>query len=295
MRRVIGGRAYRYCDGVLGDDEALRGFEALAKEVFNLDFAPWRKAGWWGGDYVPHLLMDEGRAAANVSANRIRALRRGRELRLIQLGTVMTHPACRGRGLARRLMEDVLEKYRDCDGFYLYANDSVLDFYPKFGFVPAEEWEYGREIKKSSVPARALDVEDERDRALLIGKYLTFGNPRSALRVDGNTGLLMFYCGRFLKDCVYEIPALDAVAVAEHDGGQMLCHDVFGGGAPLGEILSALARPETKTAVLGFTPLDAEGFTARPRREADTTLFVRGAAADLFAQDRLMFPPLFHA
>lgn len=73
-------------------------------------------------------------------SNRIDTVWRGEALRLVQLGTVMTAPAHRGKGLARSLMEAVLDDWgRTCDGVYLYANGTVLEFYPKFGFVPARE------------------------------------------------------------------------------------------------------------------------------------------------------------
>jgi GNAT superfamily N-acetyltransferase len=99
------------CDRVRDDDTARRGFLSLAKMVFGLDFAPWLEGGWWGGDYIPHALMDGDKVAANVSANLIRSCWRGESKRFVQLGTVMTDPACRGQGLARRLMEEVVARY----------------------------------------------------------------------------------------------------------------------------------------------------------------------------------------
>lgn len=45
----------------------------------------------------------------------------------------MTHPDYRGQGLAKKLLEHVIAKYEDqYDFLYLFANDTVLDFYPKF-------------------------------------------------------------------------------------------------------------------------------------------------------------------
>lgn len=39
----------------------------------------------------------------------------------------------RGRGLSRQLMEHIMATYEDIP-MYLSANESVLDFYPRFGF-----------------------------------------------------------------------------------------------------------------------------------------------------------------
>ena len=90
MRRMIGGHTYTLNDHIRDDETALAGFLKLAKTVFSLDFEPWLTGGWWGGDYIPHALMDGDRVAANVSANIIRSRWRGEEERFIQLGTVMT-------------------------------------------------------------------------------------------------------------------------------------------------------------------------------------------------------------
>ena len=296
MQRIIRNHEYTFCDRVRNDEVARRGFLKLARQVFGLDFEPWRAGGWWGGDYIPHALMDGDQVVANVSANIIRTRVKSVDKAFIQIGTVMTDPAYRGRGLARHLMEEVMARYGgNSDGVYLYANDSVLDFYPKFGFVIAQEHQYSLPARKSGEPVRRLDVDDPSDRALLIETYLAHSNPHSALPVLGNTGLLMFYCGQFMKSCVYEIPGMDAVAVAEHDGGRMIVYDVFGGNAPLRDILNALAAEDTQTAVLGFTPSDVDGFSVEPHTEEDTALFVTGELAKLFLENRAMFPLLSHA
>ena len=288
------GSGLTFRDCVRDDDGARSGFFALAKKVFGLDFARWHALGWWGDGYIPHALYDGDRAVSNVSANIIQTRLRGAEKRFIQLGTVMTDPDYRGLGLAKRLMETVLEKYAPaCDGMYLYANDSVVDFYPKFGFIPAEEYSFARPVSPSGAKVRAMDMDDPRDRALLLNRYAE-GNPFSALPMLGNAGLLMFYCAQFLKDCVYEVPGSGAVAVAEYEGDRMLVYDVFGGGT-LDEILSALARADTMTCALGFSPLLQEGFEVLPRREEDTTLFVLGGKENPFTRNRLMFPLLSRA
>lgn len=53
----------------------------------------------------------------------------------------MTDPDYRGRGLSRWLIDRVLEDFeQQVDFIFLYANDSVLDFYPKLGFKRAPEF-----------------------------------------------------------------------------------------------------------------------------------------------------------
>lgn len=278
-------------------DAPLReGFFALARSVFGLDFAPWYQAGWWTGRYIPHVLTVDGQVAANVSVNLIDTLRGGLPRRYIQLGTVMTDPAYRGQGLGRRLMEAVLERWRDaCGGMYLYANDSVLDFYPKFGFRPARETVHSRAFSGGQGCAQALDMDTAQALTLLREHYAQ-GNPFSALPMVDNFGLLMFYCGSFMKDRVRYIPSQDAVVVAEQEGDVLICHDIFcPAGKDLDAILSAAAAPETGRVELGFTPLSPAGWSAAPLREEDTTLFVLAGKEDPFAAAPCRMPSLSHA
>jgi len=278
------------------EDSALReGFFVLARQVFALDFAPWYRAGWWTDRYVPHVLTVDGRVAANVSVNIIDTQRDGVPRRYLQLGTVMTAPACRGRGLSRLLMETVLDQWLgSCDGVYLYANDSVLDFYPRFGFLPAGEHVHSRPLAGGQGSANKLDVGNPADLGLLRARY-ALGNPFSALPMVDNFGLLMFYCGSFLRECVRYVPEQDAVVVAEQAGDTLVCHDIYcPPGRDLAAILRAAAAPETARVELGFTPRGAEEWAVRPLLEEDTTLFVLAGKENPFSTPCRM-PSLSHA
>ena len=83
-------------------------YNALTQETYGFSFEPWYQAGYWGDAHVPYTLFDGGRAVSNVSVNRMELLLDGQARSCVQLGTVMTGPAYRGRGLSRRLVEVVL-------------------------------------------------------------------------------------------------------------------------------------------------------------------------------------------
>lgn len=100
---------------------------------------------------------------------------------------------------------------------FLFANETVLDFYPQFGFRREIQYQYTLPVPTARGGARKLSVDSLQDLALLRACYKR-GNPFSALQVVENFGLLMFYCGSFLKDCVYYIPQQNAVAVAVRRG-----------------------------------------------------------------------------
>ncbi|MBQ8953392.1 MAG: GNAT family N-acetyltransferase [Clostridia bacterium] len=281
------------------DDEALRAsFNALTRRVFGFDFADWHAGGWWTDErtgYTPHALVCGGQVAANVSATPISFQMAGETLRALQLGTVMTAPEWRGQGLQRRLMARVLDEAAgQYDMIYLYANESVMAFYPKFGFVPATEYAFSRPMPEGrgalSVPA---DMSGAADRGRLLRLYEQ-GNPFSAAAVRGETGLLMFYCAGFMSGSVYFIDALNAAAVAEYEDGALLLHDVFcPAGVSLEDVLGGLARPGIGRVEFGFTPKDAAGMSCAPVEE-DGGLFVMKGLKNPFAGRKMRLPTLSH-
>lgn len=58
----------------------------------------------------------------------------------VLLGAVGTSPEMRGRGYASRLVEALAGFYSDKDVFLFCRNDSLVDFYGKFGFSPCGRW-----------------------------------------------------------------------------------------------------------------------------------------------------------
>ena len=275
------------------DPHFRQSFDALAGQVFGLSFEPWYQSGFWTPSNLPYTLLSQGAALSNVSVNRLEVLLHGRPRRYIQLGTVMTREDCRGQGLAKRLMEEVLRDWTgQCDGMFLFANETVLDFYPKFSFRRETQYQYTLPVPTAQGGARKLSMDDPQDLALLRACYEK-GNPFSALQVVHNFGLLMFYCGSFLKDCVYYIPQQEAVAIVRQKGPVLECMDIFGGTC-LPELLSQAAAPGTTYARLGVAPIDGRFCRGEPIRDDDDALFVLEGKENPFATQKLHFPDLFH-
>lgn len=91
--------------------------------------------GYFEGDYIPYSFEVDGKIISNVSVNRMHFVLNGEKRYYIQIGTVMTASKCRNQGLARKLMDLIIEEYEDkCDGIYLFGDLSALDFYRKMGF-----------------------------------------------------------------------------------------------------------------------------------------------------------------
>ncbi|MBQ8639067.1 MAG: GNAT family N-acetyltransferase [Lachnospiraceae bacterium] len=303
------------------NEEALRkSFNELAGKVFGLDFEAWYQNGFWGEDYVPYSMVKNGKVIANVSVNPLTFQTVNGEKRLVQLGTVMTDPEYRGLGLSRRLIEEIHRDYAEtADGFYLFANESVLDFYPKFGYRKAVEYQAVKVFSAETdaagtvsagkaaaeacadetaaaqtASAKKVPMETKEDWDAFV-RMLSTCTVNSSLEMKGNSGLIMFYLSSFLKDNVYYIEENDCYAVAEIDGDTLELSAVFADHEVDPETVAAAFGSEIRQVRLGFSPIRKAGWELQQLMDDDTTLFVQGEA---FADDRLpdgMFPVLTHA
>lgn len=285
------------------DDEALRAsFNALTRKVFGFDFVKWHARGGWGEDYAPHALVDGGRVVANVSVNRMRFQTESGTKEGIQLGTVMTDPEYRGQGLGRALMECVLTRYAPgADGVYLFANDSVLDYYPKFGFRLAREYETvipaGAASEARPYALERVDWADSgaRRRFYTTLKSLEQGQKNDALFMSANRGLTQFWLDGEYANCIYLIPECSAYAVAAMHGEQAQILQVFGREeVNLLSLVRGLGAQAGET-TLGYTPMRRDGFATREYREEDCTLFILGEKRLSVERQKGRFPALSHA
>ncbi|WP_395546418.1 MULTISPECIES: GNAT family N-acetyltransferase [unclassified Lacrimispora] len=279
------------------EDNALRrSYNRLAEKTFGLSFEEFFQNGYWTDKYIPYSLIDDGKVIANASVNILKAFYNGQEKRCIQIGTVMTDSDYRNQGLSRYLIERILSEWKEtCDTMYLFANDSVLDFYPKFGFVKAVEYQCSSPITPTKGCVRKLDMSHASDREFLK-RYYSKSNPYSALAIKDNYELLMFYCTSLMKDCVYFLEDFDAVIIASNKNEILTCYDIFSdGNHAMIEMVSRVAESQIRTVVFGFTPAEHAAFHSRILEEEDTTLFVLKGKDNWFVNHQMMFPVLSHA
>lgn len=275
------------------DNEALRrSFNALAEATFGLNFENWYRNGFWGDCYEPYSIVLDGKIVANVSLNRTDIVIRGQRKRLYQLGTVMTDPAYRNRGYIRAIMAEIEKDIADADGVYLFGNDDVAEFYPKFGFVPGKEYICRREVVQSgenrmiSVPMNGPENWEKLSKAMAENTF------RTGCAMVGNPGLIFFYVSQFMQECVYYCEALNCWAIAELEDGELLLHNVFSDREVSLDAVIAAFGTDVKHVALGFSPENSEGFRVEEYHEEDCNFFVKG---DVFADDRLRIPTLSHA
>lgn len=296
MERDVNISGWSIVKNYRNDDLLRRSFNELAKQVFGIDFEPWYQNGYWTDNYQPYSIVDANRVVANVSVNRTNMIYDGKKMHLIQLGTVMTAPEYRRHGLIRTIMNEIEKDFAsEADGWYLWANDTVLDFYPKFGFVKSNEYHYCKEVnnlEEASVKQINLnDIMQLREMESIVE------NPAVNFRFQtvDNSGLTMFYLAGFMQEQIYYDEKIRAYIVAEIENENLFIYGVYSKKiVDLNQIISAFGK-NIRRVTLGFTPLCTDGYQCEKIQEADRTFFIKGDIMNLVENERMMFPELGHA
>ena len=279
------------------DYEMLRkSFNELAIETFDLDFEDWYQNGFWRDKYIPYSMVIDGKVVANVSVNRTDMLWNGRRKRLIQLGTVMTKESYRNRGLICALMEEIEKDFEaKTDGIYLFANDSVLDFYPKFGFRKAVEWQYSKKVSvRGEELVQRVPMESIEDWKVLI-KAIEESVPQGKFELTDNSDLIMFYVSKFMQDNVYYLSERQAYVIAEPRGDELILYNIFAPEKVDPETVAKAFGNKIQKLSLCFVPWENSGYEKELLRKEDNTFFVKGELFAEFEREQLRFPDLAHA
>ncbi|HHW4478505.1 TPA: GNAT family N-acetyltransferase [Listeria monocytogenes] len=273
-------------------------FNKLAESTFDINFEEWFRSGFWNDKYVCYSYIDNNEVISNVSINKMNLIYQGENYSALQIGTVMTHPNYRGQGLAKNLLNLVIAKYEDqYDFLYLFANDTVLDFYPKFGFERIEESSFTVDacnLKKKASKLKKLNPDNKTDFQL-ISRIVSKRAPLSnILDVKESEDLLMFYVLIALKNELYYLEELDVIVLMEQEGTDLYVLDILSTKKlDVVEVLSYLSTKKIETIHLLFTPEKSKYIDAAYIIETEDMLFVRPNV--LTIENYFLFPATSHA
>ncbi|WHY87803.1 GNAT family N-acetyltransferase [Neobacillus novalis] len=237
-------------------------FNQLAASTFGIQFETWYQHGFWTEKYQPYSFVDNGNVVANVSVNLLTLVINNEEKQAVQIGTVMTHPDYRNQGLARKLMDRVLEDFSQVDLIYLFANETVLDFYPKFGFAAVEEVKYSMDyshIPSEQSEVRKLDGSKPDDLAFV---YTLAAERISGSKYFGTKGteeLLMFYCIMVFSQELYYLEEEKCLVIYQRENNVLHLYDVISEEkVALKDIIPKIADDRITKIVYHFHPDDNE-------------------------------------
>ncbi|MFS0863339.1 GNAT family N-acetyltransferase [Fredinandcohnia sp. 179-A 10B2 NHS] len=260
------------------NNQLRKSFNDLAFQTFGINFEKWYEAGYWTDKYIPFSFVSQNKVIANVSVNLIDLVINNQIIKGIQIGTVMTHPEYRNKGLSRKLMNMVMETYESTyDMMYLFANKTVLDFYPKFGFNILQETQYELEfipLTKNVGALQKLNVESVIDRQFIYD-FAKDRIPTSREFGAVNTKeLLQFYCLYAFPNDIYYLPEQDIIIIFQATKGCIHIFDIISKKeVNLQNILESIT-PEQKKIFFHFT-VDRQNHVEKGIYHGDEVLFVR--------------------
>ena len=282
------------------DDDLRYKLNLLTQKTFGFDFEAWVTKGYFEGDYIPFSYIEDGQIISNASANIMTFIQNGVKKNYIQIGTVMTDEAYRNQGLAKKLIEHIVEAYKDkCDGLYLFGDLGALDFYHKVGFEETLQYRYTmKNVEKTEAKGNLVKINDNEELKKEYMNVVRNGMANSSFDQINRYGLCMFYT--MDMDSVYYCKELDCFAVIDKWDDTVVVQNVFSKKpVDICDVISCI-NEEYSELRLGFTPRseDMNLFEAAVFEfdgEDDYRLFYIGDELKSIKEDELYFPQLSHA
>lgn len=263
------------------DNDDLRGsFNKLAIESFGINFEPWYQKGFWNDNYMCYSFQLEGQIIANVSANKMKLKWDGKDYEAIQIGTVMTLPAFRKKGLAYRLLDMVVKEWENkVDFIYLFGNDSALNLYKQFDMKVFKEHRFFTSMPsiKNEGKIRKLDLNNEVDLKLMVEMANKRVAQSDTIGIEDDAHLIMFYCHEWLADDLYYIEEKETILVLEEEDEVLHLYDVISKEVQeISEILELIDISKVEKVEIHFKPSKCKlPLEAIVLEKEDQTLLIR--------------------
>ena len=274
--------------------------ETLVKEYLNFiqwvfpgaKFLEWWEKGFWTDDYKPFSILDSGKIISNVSAYRMDVIIENQSYKAVQIGAVGTLPDYRKQGLSRVLMEYVLSKYEnDVDLFLLFANESVLEFYPRFGFRKIREKIFllDKDMPQINFSARKLNLQISRDYKLLLDLINQRNDITRKFGAKNYGSITMWHIFNNYKNNLFYLEEEDAVIIKTEKRNEMYIREIiFRKPFDVLPALSKTIESEQIEKIHYYFPPDKIRFPYNRASDHKSHLFVKSNLD--FNEDLLKFP-----
>lgn len=261
-----------------GNDKAYQALlNDLLKDIF-LDFQFWYDLNLWDENYESYSIMEDEKIVSNICVYKAQVLFHGKLSLALSIGAVATREGYRGKGYSKIIMEHILDKYKNVP-MYLGANDSVTQFYPRFGFQRIhEKLPVAQVIINNEIEPVALQFDDP-----MVSDYVYHRRNYSNILDCMNTqSINMFHIHwGYLKNSIYHLPELDTMIIAELEDQVLKLIGVFSKKEiTFGQLVSHLPFQGVNRIEFGFMPYWEDVDYIMQDYETDP-IFVRNITCDL--------------
>ena len=286
VKRMIMTNNYQFISHYTTKNDYNTSFNELTQDIFDIDFTDWFEKGYSDDHFIRFSYVLEDQVIANACANIMHLLINNVSYKAVQIGTVMTDENHRNQGLSRKLIEKIIAFYEnEVDFFYLFANDTVLDFYPKLEFNRLPDISFSLQASQLQTSfgnpymLKRLNHTNP-EQFSLIERLVKERHPlSSSIQILDNAHLLLFHLLIELDDIIYYAEEEDIIILFEIEGRDFHLYDIIANKPiDLETVLTRLIPKSIKTVHFYFEP-DIEKLSIK--REIvevnDDVLFVKSA------------------
>ena len=188
-------------------------------------------------------------------------------------------------------MNQILEDYEGrYELMYLFANRSVLEFYPKFGFRGMDETQFHMEYtgeREQVEVVRKLDVQNAEHLRMIYDQAQQRVPVSSLFGTNNAAELVMFYATYVFPDDIYYLEQSDVIVFCKQESHELHLFDVITRSPiEMKRIIDQLATKGTTEIIFHFTPDDPTLSLQKTTYQGSEVLFVKH-------QGTLNFPAYF--
>lgn len=265
------------------ENETLRkSFNELSQITFGINFEEWYQKKLWNDKYECYSIKIGEKIVSNASVNKLQFIINGEKITALQIGTVMTAEDYKGRGMAKQLMNFILEKFeKEYDIIYLFANNSVAEFYPKFGFEKIKQFQIYTTEKietNTKYKFRKLDMDNPDDISTLKNLGIKRINNSGKFDVIDGHEVMFWYCLNVFRDHIYFDDSEKVIVIYTVGENKLNIHDiVLTEKKNYREIAGSLITEGINEVSFNFN-MDADNIEIKERviDEDDNILFIKG-------------------
>ncbi len=274
-------KEYNLIENYRQNENYLNEFYNFISIVFpGANFREWEEKGFWTDDYIPFSLMSGGKIVSNVCASLMRIVISGKEHSAVQFGAVGTLPEFRNKGLSKRLMNYAIKTLEPkADFFFLYANETVLNFYPKFGFKKFDEYLFIKNINPTIVNPKVikLDIDNQNDYSILQN---LLNNRIPVTQIFGAAGfqsITMWHLFNIYRNDIYYLEKEKSIIIMREKNNELLIFDVIcNKEIDIDLITPKLIRSQNISKIKLYFPPDQLKYKYNNIEKESTDLFIRG-------------------
>ncbi|BDU50403.1 GNAT family N-acetyltransferase [Haliovirga abyssi] len=265
------------------ENEILRkSFNELSQNTFGINFEEWYRKKLWNNKYECYSIKSGNKIISNASVNKYQFIINGTKKTALQIGTVMTDEEYKRKGMAKQIINFILEKFeKEYDIIYLFANNSVSEFYPKFGFKKIKQFQIYTTEKielNTKYKFRKLDMDNLNDVAILKEIGINRIPTSSQFDIINGYEVMFWYCLNVFRGNIYYDNREKIIVIYTTDNEKLNIHDiVLTEKKNYREIIGSITTDEIKEVSFDFN-IEADNIEIKEREvdEDDNILFIKG-------------------